>query len=405
MSLFELINLAFDENASGKQDPEITPARILQFLLFVRNHITPDRGYLFTSIPSSDRVVQLMDNCSLVSARPSEMPSATNPEGAPHPSSAKVDTRSNDNLAPADQCGSPPPSVITIQPQAQPSINHAEYPNKRKLYIERIQGILGGLQKHMITVQLPHREYSPVNTSEPEAQSRTFSGKECPFFSWIERLDIPKICHRVYRHPNKKKEDSIDGIIQDALALAQRIAFIDPYLTLEPDKMGRRVFNWIQSAAHARQVAIIVQYPPEPKSGKESSIDIVNRLENHLNELARKIPKERNDNLRLSAFVLKEKSPVRVRLHGRYIHTDLFTIAVEGGLDYGEREYNGVQQEADEKTDVYLLNRNVHGIIAKEYIDDFGQNFNIGPAWEKMPKATCFTQNPRATPFTPLPRT
>ena len=178
----------------------------------------------------------------------------------------------------------------------------------------------------------------------------------CPLFSWLNALP-PVRTH--FRIPFCEMET----FIQPALEHIKHLLFIDRYLKLDPVADDtKRLSRWIHGATNLTQISIIREKIDDPK-------EFLVRL----NEFAKMIP------TKIHAKVIAIRDKGKAAFHGRYIHADQFTIGIEAGLDK--------KNDSNKKTDIYLLNRDDHWNIDKEFVVLRSEYFQSIEAWEKKPGA------------------
>jgi len=209
--------------------------------------------------------------------------------------------------------------------------------------------VLARLQKHLVIAgQDTTVSFSHLTTP-------------CPFCNCLNRIPQTKTSDRAGCRPGNKKY-SLDVKVGPLLSRSARAAFIDPYLKLRPGDEVARFANWIKACPRLTNIAFI-------RGNRDPYADFTV----HINGLRGLLDTARWDALHIRAFVISEAS---ARLHARYIHTDQFTLGIEGGF-----QFEGCG--ADEMTDVYLLDS--HRQVDNFYITNRNSHFQTVSAWDKPP--------------------
>ncbi len=191
--------------------------------------------------------------------------------------------------------------------------------------------------------------------------------EKCPLFTWLNALPPT---HTHFRIPFSQ----IEALIKPSLELTTRLLFIDRYLELKPgDDDTQRLLRWANGAISLAKLSIVRQYIPDHDA-----------FLNSLNSFAKMLP----PHIHARVFALSDKG--KAAFHGRYIHTDQFTVGIEAGLDKENKQ--------NKKTDVYLLGRDGHWDIDAEFITSRDQYFKFLDAWEKKPDSDCFKHHDKSIP-------
>lgn len=183
--------------------------------------------------------------------------------------------------------------------------------------------------------------------------------QQCSFCNGLHNIPPTITSARVRCRPGN---NSLDTIIAPILSTSAKVAFIDPYLRLTPNEEATRFANWITNSPYLTHVAFI-----------RGDRDAYNTFINHINNLNGLLGNARWNALHIRAFVISEAT---ARLHARYIHTDQFTLGIEGGFQFQNCG-------ADEMTDVYILD--THQEVDDNYIIDRNTHFTTVSAWDKPP--------------------
>lgn len=183
--------------------------------------------------------------------------------------------------------------------------------------------------------------------------------QHCSFCNGLHSIPPSKTSTRVRCWPGN---NSLDTIIAPILSCSAKVAFIDPYLRLTPNAEATRFANWITNSPYLTHIAFI-----------RGDRDAYSTFINHINSLNGMLGNARWNALHIRAFVISEAT---ARLHARYIHTDQFTLGIEGGFQFQSCG-------ADEMTDVFILDS--HQEIDDNYIINRNKHFTTVSAWDKPP--------------------